>query len=199
MTLKLTKTKLNIILAAQKLFGELGIDNVSLRKISEKSGNRNTRAAQYHFQTKENLVYAVLDYHRIEVDQLRFDSFQQMNTELDKLSSKELINLLIRPFITHSAENENKSFVRFLNAIFNYDPYFAQKGYETVPFSNGIYKVLRHLAPPLSDEIWTFRISMMGRIIVHSIADYDRSQIDEGIFIDEVIDMICRVLDITLS
>lgn len=54
-----------MIEAAERLFGERGINGVSLREIGAQAGQRNTAAARYHFGSKEALVDAVF-HHRME-------------------------------------------------------------------------------------------------------------------------------------
>ena len=48
-----------LMVAAEKLFGQRGIENVSLREIAAAAGHANTSAVQYHFGSKESLVQAV--------------------------------------------------------------------------------------------------------------------------------------------
>jgi AcrR family transcriptional regulator len=55
-------TKEQIVLAAERLFAEHGIEGVSLRQIGTEAGNGNNSAVQYHFGTKEKLVHAVFEY-----------------------------------------------------------------------------------------------------------------------------------------
>ena len=55
-------TKEQIVLAAEALFAERGIEGVSLRQIGAAAGNGNNSAVQYHFGTKERLVQAVFEY-----------------------------------------------------------------------------------------------------------------------------------------
>ncbi|MCY3641136.1 MAG: TetR/AcrR family transcriptional regulator [Gammaproteobacteria bacterium] len=54
------KTKDRMVIAALELFAKKGINNVSLRTISEASGSSNTGAAQYHFGNKLKLIRHIL-------------------------------------------------------------------------------------------------------------------------------------------
>lgn len=51
-----------IVLTAERLFAERGVDGVSLRQISVEAGNGNNSAVQYHFGSKERLVQAIFEY-----------------------------------------------------------------------------------------------------------------------------------------
>src|SRR4051794_41913128 len=54
-------TKEQIVLAAEALFAERGVEGVSLRQIGTAAGNGNNSAVQYHFGTKDRLVQAVFE------------------------------------------------------------------------------------------------------------------------------------------
>ncbi len=55
-------TKEEIVLAAERLIAEHGLDGVSLRQIGAASGNGNNSAVIYHFGTKVQLVEAIFEY-----------------------------------------------------------------------------------------------------------------------------------------
>lgn len=63
--------KEQIVLAAERLFAEHGLDGVSLRQISAAAGNGNNTAVQYHFGTKEHLVQEIFEYRLPELNERR--------------------------------------------------------------------------------------------------------------------------------
>ncbi|MDG1463243.1 MAG: TetR family transcriptional regulator, partial [Gammaproteobacteria bacterium] len=65
------RTRLQIILAAERLFGEQGIDAVSLRQINVAAGQKNSSATHYHFGNKETLVAAIYEYRMQNVNERR--------------------------------------------------------------------------------------------------------------------------------
>jgi AcrR family transcriptional regulator len=69
-----------MILAAERLFAEKGIQSVSLREILSVSGQRNSSAANYHFGNKRGLIYAIFEYRMGPIDARR----QAMLAELDE-------------------------------------------------------------------------------------------------------------------
>jgi len=66
-----SKTQIQIILAAEKLFAKTGIDSVSLREIAAKAHQRNNFAVQYHFGSRENLVRAVFGHRMQQMEDQR--------------------------------------------------------------------------------------------------------------------------------
>ncbi|WP_181008484.1 helix-turn-helix domain-containing protein [Sphingomonas montanisoli] len=49
----------SLLTTAEALFGQRGIENVSLREIATAAGSRNNNLVQYHFGTKEGLTAAI--------------------------------------------------------------------------------------------------------------------------------------------
>ena len=52
-------TRAQIVLVAERLFADRGLDGVSLRQIGAEAGSGNHSAVQYHFGSKDDLVAAV--------------------------------------------------------------------------------------------------------------------------------------------
>src|SRR5438477_552987 len=55
-------TKEKILLAAERLIAEHGVDGVSMRQIGAAVGSGNNSAVLYHFGSKEKLVQAIFEY-----------------------------------------------------------------------------------------------------------------------------------------
>ncbi len=55
-------TRLTLIVVAERLFAERGIDAVSLAEILDVAGQRNKNAIQYHFGGKDALVTAIAEH-----------------------------------------------------------------------------------------------------------------------------------------
>ena len=49
-------TKQQIVLTAERLFAEQGLDGVSLRQLAAAAGNANKSAVRYHFGSKEAIA-----------------------------------------------------------------------------------------------------------------------------------------------
>ena len=74
-----------------------GIDRVSLREISAASGQRNHSAAQYHFQTKRELIESLLERHSDPIQVQWQLAFQDMDTRGCEL--RDLVSLLARSLV----------------------------------------------------------------------------------------------------
>ncbi|AIT09389.1 hypothetical protein LO80_05020 [Candidatus Francisella endociliophora] len=58
---KINKTKQALILAGLKLFGEYGLEATSTRMLANEA-NANISSIKYHFESKEGLYHAVVEY-----------------------------------------------------------------------------------------------------------------------------------------
>ncbi|MET0374185.1 MAG: TetR/AcrR family transcriptional regulator [Rhizorhabdus sp.] len=63
--------KVRMILVAEALFAEGGINGVSMREIAAKAGQGNHFAVQYHFGSREGLVEAIFDYRMEQMEPVR--------------------------------------------------------------------------------------------------------------------------------
>ena len=57
-------TKELLVVTAERLFAERGIDGVSIRQITQEAGVANNSAVTYHFESKAGLVRAIFE-HRV--------------------------------------------------------------------------------------------------------------------------------------
>src|SRR5690242_12177605 len=55
-------TKEQILLAAERMFADHGVDGVSMRQIGTAVGSGNNSAVLYHFGSKDNLVEAIFEH-----------------------------------------------------------------------------------------------------------------------------------------
>ncbi|MGO4428218.1 TetR/AcrR family transcriptional regulator, partial [Streptomyces sp. MCAF7] len=63
--------KEQLVLAAERLFAEHGLDGTSLRQMSAAAGNGNNTAVQYHFGSKARLIQAIFEYRLHDLNRRR--------------------------------------------------------------------------------------------------------------------------------
>lgn len=71
-------TPVALIEAAERLFGQFGIESVSLRQVRIEAGARNNSAIAYHFRNREDLVRAIWDYRLPALDVARRRMLDEM-------------------------------------------------------------------------------------------------------------------------
>ena len=71
-------TRQQLILAAERLFADRGIEGVSLREINLAAKQRNTSAAHYHFGSKDALIDAIFEFRRSEIGKRRDEILDEL-------------------------------------------------------------------------------------------------------------------------
>jgi AcrR family transcriptional regulator len=89
-------TRSAILDTAERLFGEQGLDAVSLRAIAAASGAANNSAVLYHFGDKEGLIRAIFDRRLQPIDRRRGEMLNAL-TAAERGDVMALLGALLRP------------------------------------------------------------------------------------------------------
>src|SRR5215470_8829481 len=90
-------TRQQLILAAERLFAERGIEGVSLREINLAAKQRNTSAAHYHFGSKDALIDAIFEFRRPEIGRRRDEILDQLEAGKREGGARGIADALILP------------------------------------------------------------------------------------------------------
>jgi AcrR family transcriptional regulator len=101
-----------LILAAERLCAERGIDQVSLRQIATAAGQRNPAVVQYHFGSKTDLLRAVVRYRVTPIDERRMELLAALDAEGRGDDPRGLVEASIRPLAELGPAESH--YVRFL-------------------------------------------------------------------------------------
>jgi AcrR family transcriptional regulator len=96
MTARGDETRNRLLDVAEQMFGDRGVNGVSLREIRLASGARNTAAIQFHFGDREGLVHALTARHMPRIAELQQDLYEVMVRE-GRDDSRSLVEVLVRP------------------------------------------------------------------------------------------------------
>lgn len=172
------QTREQLILAAQKLYAQKGIDAVSFNEITAAAGQKNRNALQYHFGNRQNLLQAIIDRHAQVIYQLRRDSMDKLAGS-DWPASKIAAHVLVMPIADYVKNHADG--VEYINiisqlAVVNM-PLTAQQDKAELhlirdkAFSKIINQALTELKPTEAKR----RIFLAVRFTFHSIADIYRA------------------------
>jgi AcrR family transcriptional regulator len=189
-------TRLRMLEAAERLFGERGIAGVSLREIGVSAGQRNTSAALYHFGSKRGLVEALLA-HRMEQPNART---LQLLAALDREGRTGDLRALVEVMIVPFAETfyAHPHYARFLSQLFA-DPQFQKLGPRSLRNQYGVRRLnalvdraLAHLPPAVRLR----RQTLAASVFVHAAADAvpDFHQVPMRVYAEELVDAISGLL-----
>lgn len=165
-------TKEEIVLAAERLIADHGLNGVSLRQIGAASGSGNNSAVQYHFGTKDQLVSAVFAY-RLPRLRARRDFL------LDERRPSDLRGWLecqIRAVFEQS-ELDESHYMSFVASLQQHD---GAEGFRHIPaefiesqraFENQLRALLHHDEP-----VRSLRLSQAMVLIVQAAAYRERAR-----------------------
>lgn len=107
-------TRIKIMQAAERLFADRGIDGVALREIAAAAGQGNNTAVQYHFGTKERLVYEIFDWRSNLFEAQRATMLEQAAEAGQLGNAKVLLQIMCLPHLSIADENGAHPYSAFL-------------------------------------------------------------------------------------
>jgi len=107
-------TRIRIMEAAEILFADRGIDGVALREIAAAAGQGNNTAVQYHFGSKEQLVYDIFDYRSQMFEPLRDEMLGKAERAGQIANPRTLLQVLVLPHLTICDDNGAHPYSAFL-------------------------------------------------------------------------------------
>jgi AcrR family transcriptional regulator len=159
----LDSTKRHIVLTAERLFAEHGINGVALRQIGLSAGSANKSAVHYHFGSKVELVQSIFDY--------RLGGLHARREELVKQYGLNDVGSWLQCHIRalfEQADSEDSYYLRFLSQLVHQPadgPRVEQGAHfdDRVPAFHGrLPTLLPHIAEPLRGS----RIANVNNLIL---------------------------------
>ena len=197
----LPATALQLLLAAERLFAEHGLDGISLRQISIEAGSSNNSAIRYHFGSKDDLLHAIFSYRLNDLMERR--ALLRARANPDDLRAQ--LEAHIVPLI-ELAEKPDSSYVSFVQQlqragaveVLMHQP-DASKSQEEFAF--GMQRLLPHIPEPAR----SMRIQQAQDFGVHLAAERERAirrgdaVVPFALFVSGVVDGITGFLEAPAS
>ncbi|MEM1143697.1 MAG: helix-turn-helix domain-containing protein [Pseudomonadota bacterium] len=98
-------TREQLLDAAEALFVDRGVDNVSLRAIGRHAGQRNQSALQYHFDNRDGLLAAIMRRRMSQVEARRSEYIETLITRSAEPDLHDCCTALIRTPCSLCAED----------------------------------------------------------------------------------------------
>ncbi|MGW5715245.1 TetR/AcrR family transcriptional regulator [Amycolatopsis sp. NPDC003865] len=174
-------TRESILLTAERLFAEFGIEAVSNRQISEAAGQGNNAAVGYHFGSKTELVRAIVIRHNEAVERLRAGQVAAVG---DSPGLREWVTCLVRPVSRHLASLGVPSwFGRFATQITT-SPAYREFMTADAMNSPALIRTVEGLDACVADlppAIRAGRHNMARQLLVHMLAEREQVLAEEGL------------------
>lgn len=198
-----------LLLTAERLYAERGLDGVSLREIAREAEQKNNSALHYHFGSKEALLDAIVRLRMREVDTLRNDYLDECEVQ-GRTDLRAVVEALVKPLAHGLLSARPNHYNRFLAAaqihpdidLTAHASEEAQRGFRRV------YAKLERALPQLPPAVLRQRYLTGIALITFSLADFERikarkvresRRFDMSRAIENLIDMIAGALAAPVS
>lgn len=183
-------TRGRLLDAAEQLFYQRGIDNVSLADINQTAGQKNRNALQYHFGDKAALLHAVLDRHSEQIALKREAMVAELSVK-GEFEIRDVAAVVIRPLAEKLEESESgAAFIGINSQLASshfYQELFSRRssgGYGSVE------GLMKQCLTKLPAEIVRAREILAVTILFHSLAAAlaQGADVNRAVFVEALID-----------
>jgi len=172
------ETRELILAAAERLFAEHGLANVSNRQVGEAAGQGNNTAVGYHFGAKADLVRAIVRKHSAQTERIRERLLARHGTSTDL---RDWVACLVRPLPEHlAALGAPTWYARFAVQVMT-DPVLSDIVVDdalTTPALVRTVDGLNRCLPALPPAVRLERGAMARILLMHTCAEHERALAD---------------------
>ncbi len=204
-------TREKLVLAAERLFAEKGIDNVSLREINRAAGQKNVAALHYHFGAREALLEAIFEHRMSRINRRRVALLDGFEANGATPGIRQMVEAMVLPLAEQlDGGAKGGNYIRFLAQAIS-DPGVDIGGLVRDKFDHGMTRtrtLARSLLADKPPQIVDERMRLVAAHMVHALADKARrlasgrhpDRADEtALFISNLIDGIAGALTAPVS
>ena len=171
------KTRMRILLTAEKLFAERGVDRVSIRQINLAAGQKNSSATQYHFGSKIGLIEALFDYRMEPINQHRLEMLRELKEAGDEANLRGLVEALVHPLADQlRSQGTGYYYIPIVAQVTGHPNYHAIAQHRS-RHGTGLQQLLTLIRKNLADvsePLIRQRFGMALRQVFSELADYQR-------------------------
>lgn len=177
-SLRSQNTRATLIECAESLFGENGVQGVSLRQIGVASGSANSGVIAYHFGSKQALLTAVIEYRLPTFESRRGELLAAAENAGRVLDLLELMDILYRPLFEQTDAEGRHSYASFMAALYRADLTDVRHTLAAdYPITGGLVLRIGELIPPAAAALFEYRIQLASSVIFAGIRHIDLTQL----------------------
>ncbi|WP_434390558.1 TetR/AcrR family transcriptional regulator [Melittangium boletus] len=169
-----SETREQLLITAERLFAEHGVEAVSNRQVSEAAGQSNNFAVGYHFGSKDELVLAIVRRHAESVERRRVEMFEKLAGSTDL---RDWVSCLVRPTIEHLESLGGPTwYARFIAQVTT-NPTLRERVTQEAFASSTLQRLVEgmfRLVPRLPEHVHQQRGVMCRLLIVQLCAERER-------------------------
>lgn len=201
LTAPIRGTPLALIEAAERLFGQHGIESVSLRQIRLEACAGNNSAITYHFKTREDLVRAIWEYRLPTLDKARRALLDRLHAEGKAQHPEAVLGALILPsYELRDARGIHRYAAFFRHALrWKQGAAIRNAQLQATPASREALSLFHALRPDISPKLLDYRLRYGTCMFFDMIFDRDAAMdagqkvMTEPAFLKEGITMLAAV------
>jgi AcrR family transcriptional regulator len=168
------RTREHILDVAERLYGDEGVANVSMRRIRIASGQRNDGAVRYHFGDRDGVIRGLNERHLPKIQEI---ARNVSRTSGRRPTNRGLIEVLTRPWADYVARGQGERAYVMLVAELLADP---EVGFETMrehtlpELEAAGVALFERLSVRMPSAIATERVWTVSRFVIQTAADRAR-------------------------
>ena len=171
-------TRLRILRAAEALFGEKGVDGVSLQEIGRAAEERHRSAVQYHFEDRSGLLRAILARHADPIAVERGRLLDAIEADRAQSDLRRIAEAWVLP-IVNEAENADGGmhFVRISAELIghpSWSQFYFSRGEDLVA-SRRLMELVAKAGPEVPPDFRRPRTFAFAGFLFHAIADWSNA------------------------
>jgi AcrR family transcriptional regulator len=169
------ETPLRLLLTAERLFAEEGVDTVTVRRISQAADQRNNSVLQYHFGSKDALIEAILDYRMTPMNARRLESLEEAERRGERWSVRRIVESIVLPYSDLLKGPASDSYYLSLIAqLYSHQrtEVLIGAGYARTRSLQQCFTLLNEALAHLPKVEREQRLRLMGHTLVHALAQW---------------------------
>ena len=195
-------TREHLLDVAEQLFGERGVDHVSIREIQLAAGTRNTAAVHFHFGDRDGLIDALMHRHLARIGARQQELWDKVVADDGLSDDHRLVELLVRPVAEYlELGPSERAWVKMMAELGEDPDVRLPMMLQLAPAASIEAGRALHarIARKLPAEIAGERMFILTRMAVNVCADRARavddparkkSQLPAEVFIENLVDMV---------
>ena len=166
------KTARKLMLAAERLYGQHGLDGVSLRQLATAAGQANNYVVQHHFGSKLDLIQAVSEM-RLPAMEARRQALLDVARAEGDYSVSRMLSCLFSPLVTVLEAQDMKDYARFTLAVMHLDPeqHPFERSADISPASTEIRSKLSESLSHLAPDVFRRRLALSASVFLNGISE----------------------------
>lgn len=193
-----TLTRAKILDQAERLFATRGVYQATVREITVAAGQRNSSALNYHFGSREGVLFAILAKHAAPLDAERAELVQE---PLSHMATRELVTALLVPYSRRLRTDEGRNYLRIVAQLTDLFPIWGVDTELNPPVQRAVLAELERRA---GADVDVARERVIEMIMLLTTATAERARVvheglrpalDDARFLANLADTLVAILD----